>query len=407
MWIFGRHKHLAEGKLSEYVSGRLPPYHKERLERSLDQCVTCRQVLESLQMTSSLLRGLPAYELPRSFVFAAAPATASPVPAMGVSATRSWTFRPPGWAYAGAASVVGLAVAVFVLSSDVSQWLPGAEREPPQSEAAAEFPAQPASLPAPMPLAEERLASVPPLPEVAAEVAVMAESGSTSDAPAPAAPAASDSSSAARQEMMDIPPTPVPEAASLAPESNEASVRDLAPGEASSEATMEQAPAAVPAAVPRAEEQVEGVAAEPDGTSDDVGEIADLEPPTASPAMAMAKESPQEQAAALAPPLDSDQPGAAAESMQPAAVSQEPTPVPGKQESQPAKKVEVIASSEPGVAARVGGSMAEPEQAAESPKQDSSQVNAGERVAEGAFTSGAWTAGDVAAEACISAKCAC
>ena len=381
MWIFGRHKHLAEEKLSDYVSGRLSPHQKGRLERSLDECVACRQELESLQMTSSLLRELPAHELPRSFVFAAAPAGASTVPALGVSDTRSWTFRPPGWAYAGAASVVGLAVAVFVLSSDVSLWLPGGEREAPQAEATAAVSALPEYQPAPMTLAEESQSPVPELP--AAEVAVMAESESASNVPPLPAPAAPASFPEAPSVVMDIAPSPAPEAASLAPESYEAPIEDAAPAAASSEATMEEATPPVPVAESMAKEQVTGAVDAPNDAYDDGGEAATLTPPTAPPVMAMAEASPREEGAAQAPPSGSDQPGDATESQQPAAASPETAPDPVRREApQPEKDAGAIASGEPGFLTRPDRGMTETQPTAEPPMRDSSEASVGAAATE-------------------------
>ena len=385
MWIFGRHKHLAEDALSDYVSGRLSPHQNERVQRSLDECVTCRQELESLQLTSSLLRELPAHELPRSFVFATAPGGASPVPSIGVNATRSWTFRPPGWAYAGAASVVGLAVAVFVISSEASLWLPGAERGSPQAQAIAAVSALPESQPAPMALAEESRAPVPELPETGAEVAVMAESEFASDVPPLAAPAAPASFPEAPSVVMEPASSPAPEGDFLAPESYEAPIGDAAPAAASSEATMEEAPPLVPAAESMAKEQMAGAVDAPNDTYDDGGEAATQTPPTAPPVMAMAESPPGEEAAALAPPPISDRPDVAAMEGEPAAMSPEAEQGVGRQESpEPDMNAGAIASSEPGVMAGVGKGMPDPQPTAGPPKAESNEATAGEAAtAEG------------------------
>lgn len=387
MWIFGRHKHLAEEALSDYVSGRLSPHQEERVQRSLDECVTCRHELESLQLTSSLLRELPAHELPRSFVFAAAPAGASPVPSVGVTGARSWTFRPPGWAYAGAASVVGLAVAVFVVSSEASLWLPGAERQTPQSGAAAESQALPASQAAPIALAEESRTSVPVFPEMAAEVEVMAESEAASDARRLAAPAAPALFPEARTEAMEIAPTAAPEAASLAPESYDAPIGDVAPAAASAEAPMEQAPTPAPAAVAAAKEQVAGAADAPIEAHDVPERSAAIEPPPAQPAQVMAEAPPGNEAATLASPPAVDRPAVAAMEGEPAAMSPETEQGVGRQESpEPGMNGGAIASSEPRVMARVGEGKVEPQPPAESPMRGSNEASVGAAATEGEST---------------------
>ena len=118
---------MNEDRLNDYVSGRLPSSERARLERALEGCALCRGELESLQQTRALLQALPQEPLPRSFVFAEAPAMAA---AEVYRPAESTGFRMPGWAYAGAAAVAGLAVIVFFLSGAVGTWLPqGAEDE--------------------------------------------------------------------------------------------------------------------------------------------------------------------------------------------------------------------------------------------------------------------------------------
>ncbi len=149
MWFFGGHRHLNENRLSDYVSGRLTLADRARLERTADECATCREELESLQQTRALLQALPPEPLPRSFVFAEAPAMAA---AEVYRPTQVTGFRMPGWAYAGAAAVAGLAVIVFVLSGTVGTWLPrgdGEEFEAMASASATEATREMASIPRP------------------------------------------------------------------------------------------------------------------------------------------------------------------------------------------------------------------------------------------------------------------
>ena len=132
MWIFGRHRCVSEDRLNDYVGGRLSPEERARLERSLATCARCREELESLQQTRAMLQALPQEPLPRSFVFEQAPAPAFTEEYRAASVPG---LRMPGWAYAGAAAVAGLAVVVFVLSGAADSWLPGGAAEDGRSMA--------------------------------------------------------------------------------------------------------------------------------------------------------------------------------------------------------------------------------------------------------------------------------
>ena len=373
MWIFGGHRHLAEEKLSDYVSGRLSPYQKGRLERSLDECVTCRQELESLQITRSLLRELPAHDVPRDFVFATAPAGVTSVPALNVNHPRGWTFRPPGWAYAGAASVVGLAVAVFVLSSDVSLWLPGDSQEISQPEVAEEVSEREASLPEQVASMPESLASMPPLPVPAPAAA---ESEVASDAPFPQAAVEESLATGAPPELRDIEPSPAPAAAFLAPEAYREPLQDVGASPGQTEAESEPAPTSVPAAASMAKESI---AEPPSAAIEDSEQDAPIEAPppaTVQPMPAMAAAPSQEKAVPIAPPSIEAQPGDAAAGQESPAVSPVATSGPGLLESpQPEASAEVPAGDQPDVAARSNSDMVGAQQTAESPEPESSAVN--------------------------------
>ena len=379
MWIFGGHRHLAEEKLSDYVSGRLSPYQQGRLERSLDECLTCRQELESLQITRSLLRELPAHDVPRDFVFATAPAGVTSVPALNVNHPRGWTFRPPGWAYAGAASVVGLAVAVFVLSSDVSLWLPGDSQEISQPEVAEEVSEREASLPEQVASMPESLASMPPLPvpaPAAPAAPAAAESEVASDAPLPQAAAEESLATGAQQELRDIEPSPAPVAAFLAPEDYQEPLQDVGASPGLTEAESEPAPSSAPAAASMAKESL---AEPPSAAIEDSEQDATIEaPPTApvQPMLAMAAAPSQEKDLPTAPPSIEVQPGDAAAGQESPAVSPVATSVPDYLESpQSEASAEVSASDQPAVVARSNSDMVEAQQTAESPKPESSEVN--------------------------------
>ena len=93
--------------LSEYLDGRLRGAAQERVARELGSCAACRENLESLRATVSLLQSLPVTPLRRSFTMAAPP----PEP---VAARPPTPLRMPSWVYAGAASLAGLALAVLI-----------------------------------------------------------------------------------------------------------------------------------------------------------------------------------------------------------------------------------------------------------------------------------------------------
>jgi len=112
MWIFGRHRHLSLEVLSEYLDGRLSDGEREGISRRLNSCSLCREELDSLRVTVSLLQGLEDAPIPRNFTLAGPP----PAPAV---ARQPLPFRAPNWAYAGAASLAGLALA-FMVSADAA-----------------------------------------------------------------------------------------------------------------------------------------------------------------------------------------------------------------------------------------------------------------------------------------------
>ena len=106
MWIFrSTHKHIGQDTLSEYLDGRLQGRPLERVELQLADCDACRQELDELRATVSMLQALPMEEPRRSFVMSAPP----PEPAR---ARPNLALRAPNWVYAGAASVAALAFAV-------------------------------------------------------------------------------------------------------------------------------------------------------------------------------------------------------------------------------------------------------------------------------------------------------
>lgn len=129
MWIFGRHRHISHEVLSEYLDGRLHGAQRERVGRQVTSCALCQEELESLRATISLLRDLPDVPAPRSFTLAGPPRVVTTQ-----SAPRP--FRAPSWAYAGAASLAGLALAVMVSADATGLFTPSTVTPPPESFAA-------------------------------------------------------------------------------------------------------------------------------------------------------------------------------------------------------------------------------------------------------------------------------
>ena len=116
MWIFGKHRHIDTATLSEFLDGRLAGRGRDRIERAMAACAQCREELDSLRATAALLRELPELTPPRSFVLPAAPVAGPAVAARPPLFSGFLPRRAPGWAYAGAASLAGLALLVGVLA---------------------------------------------------------------------------------------------------------------------------------------------------------------------------------------------------------------------------------------------------------------------------------------------------
>ena len=101
------HRHISGATLNEYLDGRLTARARGRVERITAECADCREELESLRQTMLLLNQLPELTPRRSFVMSQAPLE---IPMRGA---RPW-FQVPQWAYAGAASIAVLALAVLI-----------------------------------------------------------------------------------------------------------------------------------------------------------------------------------------------------------------------------------------------------------------------------------------------------
>lgn len=79
-WLRHRGPHARQEILSSYLDGRLRPREREKLEGHLTACSTCREELESLRATISLLRVLPSVAPSRSFAVSEAQAGVQPAP---------------------------------------------------------------------------------------------------------------------------------------------------------------------------------------------------------------------------------------------------------------------------------------------------------------------------------------
>ena len=108
MLIFKRgHTHINQDDLSEYLDGRLSGTAAARIDRRLTECASCRQDLDALRSTVSLLQQMPELTLPRSFIMPGPP----PAP---VALRPPAPLRMPQWVYSGAAATAALVFAILV-----------------------------------------------------------------------------------------------------------------------------------------------------------------------------------------------------------------------------------------------------------------------------------------------------
>ena len=115
MGIFNRHRHLSPEILSEYLDGRLDQHHQGLVARRLADCPACQEELNTLQATVAALRNLPDLPLPRSFTLPAAPSPDYSAELIRKPAPpAALVMKMPGWAYGGAASLAGLALALML-----------------------------------------------------------------------------------------------------------------------------------------------------------------------------------------------------------------------------------------------------------------------------------------------------
>ena len=131
MWIFRKHRHIKPETLSEYLDGQLQGAARAKVARKLESCVSCREELEGLRATILLLQDLPQMAVPRSFTLA------GPPPEPVAAAQPPAHLRAPGWAYAGAASLAGLALAVMVSADATGLLTPSSGTVSPEASSVA------------------------------------------------------------------------------------------------------------------------------------------------------------------------------------------------------------------------------------------------------------------------------
>ena len=258
MLIFKRgHTHINQGDLSEYLDGRLSGTAAARVDRRLAECSTCRQELDTLRSTVSLLRQTPELALPRSFVAVLVSADATGLFTQNLAAQPEVTAQaikapPENFQGDGAAGAIEIAVpqapvaeqavsAEQGLSVTVTKETEAAQAEAPAlrqaaapAEALAEMPTQD-DAPAPAPVAAMAAAEVesaveskaaPPPPEAALAFAEAEKvAGGESVAPPPEAAGAA----AVVEEVAKAEAPPTPTVAALAAPVDESAATQSTP----------------------------------------------------------------------------------------------------------------------------------------------------------------------------------
>ena len=261
------HQHIKPETINEYLDGRIQGSALARVDQQLAACHLCREEMESLRSTVTMLRELPQEAPRRSFVMTAPP----PMPARAPSSAFQLgnLLRVPQWAYAGAASVAVI-VLVVLISADATGLL--------SPDGASQFQGQATAITQEI---ESRAAETGPLTSTTgienqelgrAALSPSSEAGDGDiQAAAPVAPPAPPEDSTPQAA-----PAPVPMAAEAAPEQSLAAVpaqespvqefgeeattdKASAPVALAAEASPEQTAPAAPAKEPSPEETVEAL----------------------------------------------------------------------------------------------------------------------------------------------------
>ena len=266
------HQHIKPETISEYLDGRIQGPALVRVDQQLAACHLCREEMESLRSTITMLRELPQEVPRRSFVMAAPPPMPGRSPASALQLGN--LLRVPQWAYAAAASVAVI-VLVALISADVTGLLSPGDVSQFQSQTTAitqEIQSQAAE-------------TGPPTSATGIENQELGRGG------------ASPTSAAGEGDRQAAAPV-APVAAQASPEDTAPQVT-AAPAAAAAVAAPEQSLAATPAQ---------------ESPIQELGEEAT--PDKASAPVAMAAEAPPEQTAAAAPAKDPS-PEEAAEALGP------------------------------------------------------------------------------------------
>ena len=136
MWTIKRsHQHISTETLSEYLDGRLQGGALARVDGHVASCEVCRDELESLRDLVTMLQNLPVEAPGRSFTMHAPPPKPAP-------ARPSPLLRAPQWAYAGAASVAVIILAVLVSADTTGLLAPETVTTPLTAESPRQLQAQ-------------------------------------------------------------------------------------------------------------------------------------------------------------------------------------------------------------------------------------------------------------------------
>lgn len=188
---------------SEYIDGRLNDKERERLERHVHECESCRRELEGMKLTVDLVRQMPKAAAPRSF--AISPRQISPA--------RSISWAQPALRTATAAVAILL---VLVVAGDFLNVAPFQSGQVTlQSRPSLE---EPASNEAPKPDSQARSAA-PAAPTAAAASGPASAGGAGAPAATPSLKAAPPAGQGAAREAAPKAPVAAPSPAPQPPAS--------------------------------------------------------------------------------------------------------------------------------------------------------------------------------------------